>query len=626
MASPTRIRLVSPAVDFIDNHLPEYHQLLSAVDPSAHFDRSLNRYVAEPSRRGMNVLQNGPLSSEPDSMVLMENTGSIEESHAQTFSGIMREFIETYPDEPQGRVDKRCSIRNETSWDGVLHQLQSVGEDYQSEAGFKGKLRKAGRFVGDKADVMKRVTVVIPEIDYSKPIVGALTPFIRRVSRRKVRDEVQTGLQNLIAKFRDIEDYLRLYSVRPKIQEAVRILHVSMLKGIEDVIGFYTRNIVIKGIDAVWSGEHYEQSLLDSLEKINENGKKLVDAAHYTQMEETHETLKGTKILAKRADSMKDSLNNMRELLETLAKEHRQEREKERQEAKQLREETQRLTRQLEATAQTAQRQPLPFQFQIVAPHLGPAKPIVSQEDLLEFLKTSHLDSNDIKYIMDYREGFLSRGQDRAGVIMPTPQFRDWLVNASSRELLIHGNSDALPISPLTLFCALLVQNLRRLDNFCTVAFFCGCHPYEEYGGARTLITSLIAQLLQKRSFDLSFIKHDDVYQMDLGNVRTFCYVFGQLVRQTDPDDTVFCIIDGINFYEGRTELFEDTAITIRFLLDMTLCQTVFKILLTSPSITEDVRQAIRDDNYLPIPREVPKAHEAGDLRFERQLNENLEA
>ncbi|KAK8123097.1 hypothetical protein PG984_011767 [Apiospora sp. TS-2023a] len=573
-------------------------------------------------------------------MALVENSGSIEgQSQAQTFSCIMREFVVTYPNEPQGRVDKRCSIRNETSWEGVLHLLQSVGEDYQSEAGFKGKLRKAGRFVGDKADVMKRVTVVIPEIDYSKPIVGALT-FLLEASlyllackqTRKVRDGVQTGLQNLIAKFRDIEDYLRLYSIKPKIQEAVGILHVSMLKGIEDVIGFYTRNIgkpplePIQGIDAVWSGEHYEQSLLDSLEKINENGKKLVDAAHYTQMEETHETLKGTKILAKRADSVKDSLNNLRELLETLAKEHRQEREKERQEARQLREETQRLTRQLEATAQNAQRQPLPFQFQIVAPHLGPAKSIVSQEDLLEFLKTAHLDGNDIEYIMDYREGFLSRGQDRAGVIMPTPQFRDWLVNASSRELLIHGNSDPLPISPLTLFCAFLVQNLRRLDHFCTVAFFCGCHPYEEYGGARTLITSLIAQLLQKRSFDLSFIKHDDVYQMDLGNVRTFCDVFGHLVRQIDPDDTVFCIIDGINFYEGRDELFEDTAITIRFLLDMTLGQTVFKILLTSPSNTEDVRQAIRDDNYLPIPREVPKAHEVGDLRFERQLNENLEA
>lgn len=176
MASPTRIQLVSPAVDFIDNRLPEYHQSLSSVDPSAHFDHSLDRYVATKSRRGMNLLQNAPLSSEPESLALAEGSGSGGgQSHAQIFPGIMREFIDTYPDEPEGRVDKRCSIRNETSWEGVLHLLQSVGEDYQSETGFKGKLRKAGRFVGDKADVLKRVTVVIPEIDYSKPVVGALT-------------------------------------------------------------------------------------------------------------------------------------------------------------------------------------------------------------------------------------------------------------------------------------------------------------------------------------------------------------------------------------------------------------------------------------------------------------------
>ncbi|KAK8092390.1 uncharacterized protein PG998_014875 [Apiospora kogelbergensis] len=522
----------------------------------------------------MNLLQNAPLSEESEGVAL----GKVEcpvsaagHGHARTFSDTMREFIKDYPNEPEGRIDKECSIRQQISWEGVLHVLQSTGEKYLTKQGFKGKVRKAARFVGDKADVMKRVAGVIPEIDYSKPIIGALTFLLEAFKQTsKVRVEVKNGLQNLMDKFGDIEDYLGLYSARPKIGEAVGKLYVSMLKGIEDVIGFYTRNIVIKGLDAIWSGERYEQSLLDCLEKVNENGKKLVDAAHYTQMEETHQTFGDTK------------------------------------------------------TIQNAQLQWLPSQFQAVPFHLSSAEPIVSREDLLDFLGTAHLETTDIEYIMDYREAFLSRGQDRAGVIMPTPQFRDWLVKASSKELLIHGNSKPLPISPLTLFCAMLVQNLRGVDKFWTVAFFCGRHPYEEYGGARTLITSLIAQLLRRRPFDLSFLKHDHVYQMDLGNVMTYCFVFGQLVQQIDPNDTVFCIIDGINFYEGREELLEDTAFAIRFLLDMTLGQNVFKILLSSPSTTEDVRQAIRDTDYLNIPREVPKAHDAGDLRFGRQLNESL--
>jgi hypothetical protein len=46
----------------------------------------------------------------------------------------------------------------------------------------------------------------------------------------------------------------------------------------------------------VWSGERYEESLLDCLEKINDNGGKLMDAAKYAHMEEGHEASKDIKI------------------------------------------------------------------------------------------------------------------------------------------------------------------------------------------------------------------------------------------------------------------------------------------------------------------------------------------
>lgn len=178
MASSNSIRLVSPAVDFIDNRLPEHHPSLSAVDPSTYFDHAQDRYVVTRSRHEMNLLQNAPLSEESEGVAL----GKVEcpvsaagNGHARTFSDTMREFIKDYPNEPEGRIDKECSIRQQISWEGVLHVLQSTGEKYLTKQGFKGKVRKAARFVGDKADVMKRVAGVIPEVDYSKPIIGALT-------------------------------------------------------------------------------------------------------------------------------------------------------------------------------------------------------------------------------------------------------------------------------------------------------------------------------------------------------------------------------------------------------------------------------------------------------------------
>lgn len=40
-----------------------------------------------------------------------------------------------------------------------------------------------------------------------------------------------------------IEDYLKIYSTKERIPEAVMTLYVSMLKALEEIIGYYTKNI-----------------------------------------------------------------------------------------------------------------------------------------------------------------------------------------------------------------------------------------------------------------------------------------------------------------------------------------------------------------------------------------------
>jgi hypothetical protein len=232
---------------------------------------------------------------------------------------------------------------------------------------------------------------------------------------------------------------------------------------------------------------------------------------------------------------------------------------------------------------------------------------IVTQEDLLHFLDLTGMEATDIEYIRHQRELILSGGRDRTEQITKTSQLREWLVQAESKELLIHGNSDPQPISPISFFCVMLLQNLRSVDRFKSVAFFCGCHSYEDYGGARTIIMSHLAQLLRQQRFDLGFIDHDLAYRMDGGDIVAFCYVFGRLVEQVNRTETVFCVIDGINFYwcnEGG--LLGEMAHVLRFLLDWTKEKgTVFKILITSSSTTDDVRQAIEDKDYLALPQQA---------------------
>jgi hypothetical protein len=248
-----------------------------------------------------------------------------------------------------------------------------------------------------------------------------------------------------------------------------------------------------------------------------------------------------------------------------------------------------------------------------------------SQADLLEFLNTTNLELMDLEYIMQRREALTSGSQDRVDQIMKSTRFKEWVVNASSQTLLIHGNSSSESISPISFFCALLVHNLRSVSRFRPLTFFCGCHSYEDYGGGRIMIMSLLTQLLEQRNFDLSFIEHELVYRMNIGDIDAFCYVFGRLIRQIPVTETVFCVIDGINFYERQEETLQEMAQVLRFLLDLTSDRTVFKILVTSPSTTEDVRQAVEDKDYLALPAQGSKVQEFSDLRFERQWKEGFE-
>lgn len=171
MTQPWRIKLISPAVDFIDNHLLAYHPAFA--NPPTHYDPILKRYVVLPmsdvmSSRQVTALSHGPHDErrqEEDSATMSTNQ----------FATIMKQFIVTYPQEPKGHVEKGCSIRSESSWEGVLEILQSAAQAYNSRSGVKGAIRRVARFVGDSADRIERVTRLVPDIDYLKPMTGALT-------------------------------------------------------------------------------------------------------------------------------------------------------------------------------------------------------------------------------------------------------------------------------------------------------------------------------------------------------------------------------------------------------------------------------------------------------------------
>ncbi|KAK8021679.1 hypothetical protein PG990_006817 [Apiospora arundinis] len=528
----------------------------------------------------------------------------------------MTEFTGKYPVEPQLRPESGCSIRSKTSWQEVLAVLEASAAEYARDAGVKRAFNRAKEFIESKADTMERVTRVIPDIDYAKPIVGTLTFLLQAFQQTsKVREEVKTGIEKLKKNFSLVEDCIAMYSTKKKVIDAVMTLYVTILKAIEDVIGYYTQHMLIKGLKALWDGKNYEKSLLQCLENISKDGNDLIreaDTAHKQNMHETAGTVRKISSTVDKIDMFNNSLSSMvnDHILEMEARLERDRAKHEKEKARDA-EEKRFLQRQIER--EQAKYNELERRFLLATTPesaLLPAPHVVTQHDMLDFLISTGIETTDIDYIVSQRELIVSGGHDRTEQLMKSTQLREWLVQADSKELLIHGNGEHEPVSPISFFCALLTRNLRG-----------------DAGGARPMIMSLLAQLLQQQHFDLGFITHDLADWMNEGDIGAFCFVFGELVRQVQITDSVFCVVDGINFYEGlNEELLQDTAYVLRFLLDLTGERgTVFKILVTSPSTTVDTRQAIKSEDCLVLPERDRNSLGYSDLRFERQWHEGFE-
>ncbi|ETS80034.1 hypothetical protein PFICI_07563 [Pestalotiopsis fici W106-1] len=532
------------------------------------------------------------------------------------FSKIIDALMIKVPTEPKGGSAKGYSIRSMTTWEGVQEVMDRAAAEYASKSGAKGKARVVGNFIGNKGGSAKRITGVIPDFGYTKPIIGTLNFLLDAFQKAdKVRTDVKDGVEKLKDNFDLVQVYLELYAAKPKVAAAALELYVTILIAVEEVINYYTKHIAIKGLKALWEGDKYEDKLLTCLKKIGDDGQKLIlqaDTAQKQEMQNGFSSLAAK--LDNQADVLKDMaqkvMNNLLPLLEQYN-----------QKLDITNKEYQFARRQAEiAYAENI----------ILRGHLERATtpeiwPTTTREFLLEFLDSSDIEEADIGYITKQQISHGAPGRNRTDQIMKSHEFVQWITEPTSKELLVHGNSATTPISPLSFFCALLTQNLRRVEKFVSLAFFCGCHPYEDQGGSRTLIISLLAQLLrQEIHFDFRFLTYELAELMENGNVQAYCSVFDELVQQVSQDETLFCIIDGANFYERNEEMRHESAEVLCFLLDLTKSQTKFKILLTSPSITIEIREAIHDEDYLSLPEQGKSTADYSLLRFEREWDESI--
>lgn len=259
--------------------------------------------------------------------------------------------------------------------------------------------------------------------------------------------------------------------------------------------------------------------------------------------------------------------------------------------------------------------------------------PSMSQEKLEWMVGVSLIEQEDMDYILANENEFPPRQRLQAEQIVQQQTFRDWIVPADSSRLLVQWEAP-LPrayadLSPLSVFCAKMVQALGTNDRFMSIQWFCGRHLRGNPSGGmgHSMVLSLIAQLLRGRpgGFDM----HALTQRFDLPSLfqsqdtERLTELLDWLVLGLPGNVTLFCLIDGVVFCE-RDEHFDTAAPVLMRLLDLTSDPTMpvtFKILFASAPGPALVRGLFENEGLIINVETLPHLSMApSDERMVREL------
>lgn len=265
--------------------------------------------------------------------------------------------------------------------------------------------------------------------------------------------------------------------------------------------------------------------------------------------------------------------------------------------------------------------------------HSGPK---INQRKLCRILRYDpEMAESDIQKAIAEGLAFSLPVQERAEYLMASPKFKAWFTARYSQVMLVNGNADDDRLSPMSFACGLLANSLFSCAGPITLSFFCGLHTDSRNNetGARPMLASLICQLLNRyQGFDLSFLVPGQVPELEDHETDTLCNLFVALIQQLPPKKVIFCIIDGISFYENgdkRKDCCKVIAAIADLVEDPEQTQAVFKFLITSPSISRWSTKCLARKDVYNLPEAIELTNQgfdgAGFGRVARKGVEDLE-
>jgi hypothetical protein len=228
------------------------------------------------------------------------------------------------------------------------------------------------------------------------------------------------------------------------------------------------------------------------------------------------------------------------------------------------------------------------------------ATPLTPRQ-LLGLMNVHHLRAlEDEQHIIRRGRSLNREAISHAASMFQTTQVRQLLHSLESGVVLVNGCSDRsqnTKISPITHVCATLTDALRRSDSTSVVlAFFCGQHSTSKddlmgpQGLMRSLVAHLLLSLVQNECISESAPIWVSAFQGDFEELsfKDICQLFYHLVELVPKQIMVYCVVDGISYYErdvwkGDYDLMMECFGSI---IANKAIAAVFKLLLTSPTVS----------------------------------------
>ena len=217
--------------------------------------------------------------------------------------------------------------------------------------------------------------------------------------------------------------------------------------------------------------------------------------------------------------------------------------------------------------------------------------------------------------MLEQAGAFENASYARCEMILRASEIYHWMLTPTSKLLVIEANlGGGSIINPVSYTCALLAEALGyRKRGVIMLSAFCSLHLDMDSpnSGLKQVMIALLLQLLhnfpEQSVYSMPDAKTLKGLHKESKSFSSLISTFKNILRQLPSNVTVFCIVDGLGWYEDNYQEVEVRKVVtmLQELVTQEAIMCPFKVLLTTATrLTEETRSLVDDDQRLWLPED----------------------